>query len=171
MELKSLLTEKRATILKKWFDLILDTYPADTSNFLKKQKNQFANPVGHTISEGIEGLLDGLLEEADSDKVSPFLDSIIRVRAIQDFTPSEAIGFIFLLKQVIRESLYKEIREHQMYDELLRLETRIDDLVRISFDVYMKCREQVYELKANEVKKMTFRLLQRANLVKEIQED
>ncbi|NOY40115.1 MAG: hypothetical protein GXO95_07810 [Nitrospirae bacterium] len=171
MELKSLLTEKRATILKKWFDLILDTYPSDTSSFLKKQKNQFANPVGHTISEGIEGLFDGLLEEADSDKVSPFLDSIIRVRAIQDFTPSEAIGFIFLLKKVIRESLQKEIREHQTYDELLRLESRIDDLVSISFDVYMKCREQVYELKANEVKKMTFRLLQRANLVKEIQED
>ncbi len=171
MELKSLLTEKRAAILRKWFDLIVDTYPSDASSFLKKQKNQFANPVGHTISEGIEGLFDGLLEEADSDRVSPFLDNIIRVRAIQDFTPSEAIGFIFLLKKVIRESLQKEIREHQMYDELLRLESRIDDLVRISFDVYMKCREQVYDLKANEVKKMTFRLLQRANLVKEIQED
>ncbi|GMT47359.1 MAG: hypothetical protein IEMM0007_0925 [bacterium] len=171
MELKSLLTEKRAAILRKWFDLIVDTYPSDTSGFLKKQKNQFANPVGHTISEGIEGLFDGLLEEADSGKVSPFLDNIIRVRAIQEFTPSEAIGFIFLLKQVIRESLQKEIREHQMYDELLRLESGIDELVRSSFDVYMKCREQVYDLKANEVKNMTFRLLQRANLVKEIQEE
>lgn len=171
MELKSLLTEKRAAILRKWFDLILDTYPSDTSSFFKKQKNQFANPVGHTISEGIEGLFDGLLEEADSDRVSPFLDNIIRVRAIQDFTPSEAIGFIFLLKKVIRESLEREIREHQMYDELLRVESGIDELVRSSFDVYMKCREQVYDLKANEVKNMTFRLLQRANLVKEIQEE
>ncbi len=170
MELKSLLIEKRAAILRKWFDLIVDTYPSDTSSFLKKQKNQFANPVGHTISEGIEGLFDGLLEEADSDRVSPFLDNIIRVRAIQDFTPSEAIGFIFLLKIVIRESLQKEIREHQMYDELLGIESGIDELVRSSFDVYMKCREQVYDLKANEVKNMTFRLLQRANLVKEIQD-
>ncbi|HEC96678.1 MAG TPA: hypothetical protein ENI58_00730 [Nitrospirae bacterium] len=173
MELKGLLIEKKAAILSKWFDLILESYPSDTSTFLKKQKNQFANPVGHTISEGIEGLFDGLLKEvnSDSDGVSPFLDNIIRVRAIQDFTPSEAIGFIFLLKKVIRESLQREIREHQMYDELLRLESRIDDLVRSAFNVYMKCREQVYELKANEVKKMTFRLLQRANLVKEIQED
>ncbi len=170
MELKSLLIEKRAAILRKWFDLIVGTYPSDTSSFLKKQKNQFANPVGHTISEGIEGLFDGLLEEADSDRVSPFLDNIIRVRAIQDFTPSEAIGFIFLLKIVIRESLQKEIREHQMYDELLGIESGIDELVRSSFDVYMKCREQVYDLKANEVKNMTFRLLQRANLVKEIQD-
>jgi hypothetical protein len=173
MELKGLLIENKAAILRKWFDLILESYPSDTSTFLKKQKNKFANPVGHTISEGIEGLFDGLLKEvnSDSDRVSPFLDNIIRVRAIQEFTPSEAIGFIFLLKKVIRESLQREIREHQMYDELLRLESRIDDLVRSSFNVYMKCREQVYDLKANEVKKMTFRLLQRAKLVKEIQED
>jgi len=171
MELKDLLKEKKAAILRKWFDLILETYPADTSSFLKKQKNQFSNPVGHAISEGIEGVFEGLLEEADSVRVTPFLDNIIRVRAVQDFTPAEAIGFIFSLKRAVMESLQREIREQQMYDELLRLDSRIDDLARVSFDIYMKCREQVYELKANEVKSMTFRLLQSANLVKEIQEE
>ena len=30
------------------------------------------------------------------------LDGIIRIRSIQDFTPSEAVGFIFDLKTVIR---------------------------------------------------------------------
>ncbi|NOZ25869.1 MAG: hypothetical protein GXO94_07280 [Nitrospirae bacterium] len=170
MELKDLLREKRSLILKKWFDLILETYPSETSSFLKKHKNQFSNPVGHTISEGIEGLFEGLLEESGTDKISPFLDNIIRVRAIQEFTPSEAIGFIFLLKKVIREALQREIREHQLHDELLSFDSRIDDLVRTSFDIYMKCREQIYEIRANEVKKMTFRLLQRANLVKEIQD-
>ncbi len=170
MELKDLLREKRAVILKRWFDLILETYPSETSSFLKKQKNQFSNPVGHTISEGIEGLFDGLLEESGTDGISPFLDNIIRVRAIQEFTPSEAIGFIFLLKKVIRESLQREIRDHRLYDELEGLDSRIDDLVRISFDIYMQCRERLYELKADEVRRMTFRLLQRANLVSEIQD-
>ncbi|HEB76235.1 MAG TPA: hypothetical protein ENJ04_07785 [Nitrospirae bacterium] len=170
MELKDLLREKRAVILKRWFDLILETYPSETSSFLKKQKNQFSNPVGHTISEGIEGLFDGLLEESGTDGISPFLDNIIRVRAIQEFTPSEAIGFIFLLKKVIRESLQREIRDHRLYDELEGLDSRIDDLVRISFDIYMQCRERLYELKADEVRRMTFRLLQRANLVREIQD-
>ncbi len=170
MELKDLLREKRAVILKRWFDLILETYPSETSSFLKKQKNQFSNPVGHTISEGIEGLFDGLLDESGTDGISPFLDNIIRVRAIQEFTPSEAIGFIFLLKKVIRESLQREIRDHRLYDELEGLDSRIDDLVRISFDIYMQCRERLYELKADEVRRMTFRLLQRANLVREIQD-
>ncbi len=170
MKINILLLEKKQIILKKWFDLILETYSPDTTSFLKKQKNRFDNPVGYTISEGIEGLFEEFLQEMDSDRVSTFLDNIIRIRAIQDFTPSQALSFIFLLKKVIREELANEIREHQMFEELLTLESKIDDLTNISFDIYMKCREKIYELKANELRNMTFRLLERANLITEIQE-
>jgi hypothetical protein len=38
----------------------------------------------------------------------------------------------------------------------------------LSFDVYMKCKERIYEIKADEVKRMTFRLIQRANLICEV---
>lgn len=170
MDIKALLLEKKPRILKKWFDLILETYPPDTTSFLKRQKNRFDNPVGYTISEGIEGLFEEFLQGTDSDRVSPFLDNIIRIKAIQDFTPSQAISFIFLLKKVIREELANEIREHQMFEELLTLESKIDELTNISFDIYMKCREKIYDLKANELRNMTFRLLERANLITEIQE-
>jgi hypothetical protein len=53
---------------------------------------------------------------------------------------------------------------------LLLFESKIDDLALLSFDIYMKCREKIYELKSNEVRNMTFRLLQRANLICEIQD-
>ncbi|PIQ94614.1 MAG: hypothetical protein COV68_03520, partial [Nitrospirae bacterium CG11_big_fil_rev_8_21_14_0_20_41_14] len=97
INLKDLLLEKKSTILKRWFNMILETYPSTTSNFLKKQKNCFANPVGYNISQGINGIFDELLNEADTDKVSPFLDNIIRIKAVQDFSPSQAMSFIFLL--------------------------------------------------------------------------
>ncbi len=168
--LKNLLGEKKPTILKRWFDLILEAYPPDTSNFLKNQKNQFTNPVGYTIAQGIEGLLDELLNGMDSEKVSTFLDNIIRIRAVQDFTPSQAISFIFLLKKVIREELKNEIREDGIAQELLELDSKIDELAFLSFDIFMVCREKIYELKANEVRNMTFRLLQRANLIYEMED-
>jgi len=170
MELKNLLLEKRADILKRWFDLILETYPPDTSNFLKRQNNRFTNPVGYTISQGIEGLFDELFQGTNSDKVPTFLDNIIRIRAVQDFSPPQAIGFIFLLKKVIREKLAREIGENKISEELLTLESRIDDLALLSFDIFMKCREKIYEIKANEVRNSVFRLLQRANLIYEIPE-
>lgn len=168
MGLNDLLIEKKASILQKWFDAIIESYPADASNFLKEQKNQFTNPVGTTISKGIENILDELLSGLKSENISKFLDEIVRIRAVQDFTPASALSFIFLLKKVIREDMEKDIQEKQLYGELLAFESKIDDLACAAFDIYMKCREKIYEIKANEVKSMTFRLLQRANLICEI---
>jgi hypothetical protein len=170
MNLKALMSEKKAAIVKKWFDLIIDNYPADASNFLKKQKNRFSNPVGHTISQGIDGLFDEILHGIDSEKLFPFLNDIIKIKAVQDFSPSKAISFVFLLKQAIREEMGSEIKKKQMSDELRLFEEQIDELALLSFDIYMKCRERIYEIKADEARRMMFRLLQKANLVCEIQE-
>ncbi len=169
MRISLLLLEKKPKILKKWFDLILETYPSDTANFLKGQKNRFGNPVGHTIFEGIEGILEELLQGKDADRISAFLDNIIRIRAIQNFSPSQAVSFIFLLKKVIREELANEIREHQMHEELFMLESKIDELISISFDIYIKYREKIYKMRANELLNRTSRLLKRSNMFKELE--
>ncbi|MBW2145835.1 MAG: RsbRD N-terminal domain-containing protein [Deltaproteobacteria bacterium] len=165
MKLENLLSQKKSIVLKKWFYLILETYPADTSRFLKKEKNPFANPVGHTISKEMEALYEELIRGMDYDKVSPFLDNIIRIRAIQNFSPSRAIAFVFLLKKVIRDELGKEIKENRLFEKLVEFESRVDELALLSFDIYMKCREKLYEIRANEVRNRSFRLLERANLV------
>src|SRR4030065_2285798 len=167
MNRNDLLLEKRSEILKKWFDLIIETYPEETANFLKSQKNQFNNPVGHAIFEGIEEIFKEVLGEPAPDKVAVYLDNIIRIRAIQEFSPSKALSFLFLLKKVIRPEVMNETSEYHILEELSVIESRIDDLVNISFDIYMQCREKIYELKANEVKNWTYRLLQNTNMVKE----
>ncbi len=167
MKISLLLSEKKHEIAKTWFDLIAGTYPQDTANFLKTQKNRFGNPVGYTISEGIDVILAELSGEMDVARVSRHLDNIIRIRAIQDFTPSQAVGFIFLLKQVIRKELADEIREHQLCDELLKIESHIDQLANVSFDMYMACREKMYKLRANELRNRTSRILKMSNMFKE----
>ena len=171
MNLNDLLLKNQAAILDRWFRLIIETYPSETSKFLKSQKDRFANPVGAAISEGIQGLYEQLLEGLDPVKASSFLDRIIRIRAIQDFTPSQAVACVVFLKKAIREQLEHEIRESGIARELLAVESRIDDLTLLSFDIYMNCREKVYEIKANEARNRTFTLLERANLVSEVPED
>jgi len=164
-KLKDLIEGKKSVILERWFDAIVDTYPNDATGFLKNQKDRFANPVGHTMSRGTEGILEGGKGLAED---LPFLNDIIKVRAIQDFIPSKAMDFIFLLKKVVREVLEKEIRQNQIYDALLKFESKIDDLALLAFDIYVKCREQIYELKTDELKRMTYTLLKKANLMYEI---
>ncbi len=165
-DLKSQLLAKKSAIVKKWFDAVAETYPDNTATFLKKQKAQFTNPVGYTLSEGLEGLYDALLKGMIGESVKLFLDSIVRIRAIQEFTPSEAVSFIFLLKKIVRQELGSEVLQQQgMNEELTAFDSSVDDLALYAFDIYVTCREKIYELKANEARNMTFRLLQQAKLI------
>ena len=138
---------------------------------MRKQKDQFANPVGHTISEGMDSIFDELVHEADSEKISLFLDNIIRVRAVQDFTPSQAVSFIFGLKKVIREELESEILKEGISEELEAFDCRIDGLALLCFDIYTQCRQRLSDIRVKEVRTRSERLLQMAGLAYELPED
>ncbi len=171
-KLKDTLREKKPAILKRWFDVIMETYPTEAAGFLKGTKNRFTSPVGYTIYEGIDGLIDGLIREVPFEELSPLLDSIIKIRAVQKFSPSQAVAFIFHLKRIVNEELQNMSDAHGVIDAaaLSEFGSKIDTLALISFDIYMESREKVYELKASEARKRAFRLLQRESQLYEMQE-
>ena len=144
------------------------TYPADTQRFLREQKNTFSNPVGSTFRKELENLFAAFLSRSDSNTLMAILDRIIRIRAIQDFSPGQAVGFVFILKVVIRRNFEKEIEKFGLHPDLLRRESQIDDLALLAFDVYMRCREKLYEIKSQEAKNQVSGLLRRAGMVSEI---
>lgn len=162
MSLKELLLEKRAAILKRWFDLIASSHPSGPPHFIK-EKDRFANPEGFTITQEIDSLYDELLQDRiDTEKMCSSLSNIVRIRAVQDFSPGDAIGFVFLLKEAVTEELVDEIEKRQLLKQWLELELRIDRMASLAFDIYMQCREKVNQLRINEIKadrEMAFRLL------------
>lgn len=162
MSLSSLLSDKRSTILSNWCNAVIADYPQDTSNFIKKNDNRFANPVGHTINDSFGHILDALLSGAGPEASTVFLDNIIRIRAVQDFSPSQAVSFLFTLKKVVRDVVVLEKATPVERDELVLLDDQIDALALAAFGIYMQCREKLYDIKANELKNMTYRLLQKA---------
>jgi hypothetical protein len=165
--LKGLIEKKKDEISQKWFEATLQTYAPDTAQFFKAQKDRFANPVGNITSQGISFLLDQLLHDFDPDAIRAHLDSIIRIRAIQDFTPSQATGFILLLKKVLRDHLSEELRDAAAVTEWFAFESKIDQLSLIAFDIYMTCKEKIYHIAANETRNQAFRALERAGLIAE----
>ncbi|MGB2929779.1 MAG: RsbRD N-terminal domain-containing protein [Desulfobacterales bacterium] len=171
MRLNNLLAQRKTAIIKNWFTLAVETYPPDTASFLKRQKDPFANPVGRTVSRGLEALFNELLKEMDYEIIISFLDPIIRIRAIQNFSPAQAVSFIFLLKKAIRENIKKEASEEQFFNELLLFESKIDKLALIAFNLYMQCKEKIYDLKANEMRNSTYKAFKRAGLVREMPVD
>lgn len=171
MNLNIFLQQKKSAILKKWYNLVLDTYPEQSQSFLRKQKNVIANPVGSTISEGIESVYDELLQGANPDNISLFLDNIIRVRAIQEFSPSQAVSFIFGLKAIVREELESEAPESVISEEWSAFESRIDGLALLCFDIYAECQQKISDIRVDEVKRQSSGLLKMAGLTYEIPDE
>jgi len=165
MTLDKLLGQKKNAIITQWTQHVLETYPADSRRFLSTQKNHFSNPVGTTLSDSIRSLFEVFLEDRRSDRLAPILDSIIRIRAVQDFTPSQALAFLFHLKRIIRSQCGAEMQAQGSPEEWQRLESAIDDLALLGFEVYMKCREKLFEIRSNEAKNQVSRLLQKAGLI------
>ncbi len=170
MSLSRLLASEKALIIDKWFDLILSTYSADAAPFFRS-KGTFTNPVGHTISQGIEDIFDGLASGVPLAQYRPFLDNIIRIRAVHDFTASTAVAFVFHLKTAIRGACLKKIAVQGLYDELLAIELRIDELSLMAFDIFMQCREKLYDLKANELRDRTLWILKRSGYLTEVEDE
>ena len=162
--LEDFLAANKTTILKRWLELILDAYPPDSRKFFASQKNRFANPVGANLSEGLEGLFDGLVQgvDSESDSFSEFLDKIVRIRAVQDFSAAKAVGFVFFLKTAVRETLRKGTLDNKTFQELLEFESRIDSLSLLAFNIYMQCRETIFEMRATEIRARVSRILDRA---------
>lgn len=158
MKLKSLLADHRSAITERWISLILETYPEDTAAFLHKEQDPFANPVGGTVRREAEAIFDVMVAGGESAALTPHLEQVVRVRAVQDFSASRAVGFVFLLKQAVRGAL---ARVEVSPEELLRFEERIDGLALLAFDLYMQSREKMYEIRANEARRQTAFLLER----------
>jgi hypothetical protein len=171
MTLKDLLKEKKSAIVHKWFEAALASYHKDVQAPMRKTKAQFTNPVGFNLAEGLDGLFDALLEGMISDSVTTFLDAIVRIRAVQDFAPSESLAFLLQVKRIVREEVgKKDLAERGMPEALAAFDNAADDLVLYAFDLYMRCREKIYDLKAQEARRLTYRLLQKAQAIADKEE-
>lgn len=163
MKLIQMIAESRSAIVKEWFDRLAGQYADQTTKFLKNKKNRFDNPVGYRFATGLEGLFDKIVHDSENDEYKVFLDDILRIKAVQEFAARDSVGFVFLLKDIVREKFSKEVKNNDLMDELLEFESKIDRVALIGFEIYNACREQILELRVNEVKNQSARLLQLLN--------
>jgi hypothetical protein len=168
MTFESILTERKAELSEKWAGLVLQTYPRETQKIWGRQKDRFDNPVGVTIIEATRELFPSILEWDDAEKISKSLDKLIRIRAVQDFSPSQAISFVFLLKKLLRDEFFKPMKKEGTLEDLLRFEAKIDNLAMMAFDIYSKSRELIYRMRVDEVKRAQHNLLKKAKMIVDV---
>ena len=153
------IAEHQDEILKRWIEHTIEEYPEETAKFLRSKKDPFANPVGASLREGLAELLDGVIHGVEPEDLSPALDRVIRVRAVQEFAPSAAICFIFDLKDLVREVVGETSADDRgCFDTI---DQRIHRLGMCAFDVYSSCREQMWSIRAQEIRHQSVGIMER----------
>ena len=163
MTLGTLIQKKQESIIQRWLDDVLATYPEDGAAAFGRQRDRFANPVGHSLRAGTRGIVESLLDEVDREKVGHYLGEIIRIRAVQEFSASRAVGFVFGLKSAIRAELGAAVTDPDIAPALAELEGKIDRIALTAFDIFVQCREQVCDLRVNEMKRRFSWVVDRMN--------
>ncbi len=166
MGLEQRIAERSEELAGKWALLILGTYPPETQAVWKANLEPFSNPVGHAIRTAAAELIPLLLAWNDADAVAQALGRIVKIRAVQDFAPSQALSFVFLFKKLLRQEFQKELSAQGALAELLAFETRVDNLAVIAFDLYVAARDQVQRMRVEEVKRAHVNIVRRANLMR-----
>ena len=102
MKLEEALHNNRYKIVDKWVEYTLATY--QSSDFFKKEKDSFANPIGGTIRSSLKKLFSLLTAGPDADYREP-LSRIMHLRSVQEFSPSQAVAPLNAVKHITRDVL------------------------------------------------------------------
>ena len=109
--------------------------------------------------------------DAGPGSEGPALDSrlafFIKIRAVQEFSPAEAVNFVLLLKSAVREALESHFNDPDLLVELLNFETKLDRIELQAFEAYVRNREKIFELRARHLKEGPFRPFKRRKAPRE----
>jgi hypothetical protein len=162
MTLQALLVERRDALCRRWLGAVLAEYGELTAARWARERDQFANPVGHTLVTGLPQLLESVAAGGETPAgAAAALEAILRIRSVQDLAPSRAVGFVYRLRDAIRDELAAELAGGALSAELAAIDARIERLAWLAFDVYVRLREQVFRLRQEELRRSVASLLRR----------
>ena len=145
MSTEDIISARRDMAIQKWTEAVFATYPFETTGFIRTQRDQFANPVGYAPRVAAEAIYDAVTgKDVDMENVHAAVAGLIRVRAVQDLKPEQAIGVLYLYKPVLRELLLTDMLAAGDFQAFLDMGDRLDSLCLLAFNLYLADREQVY---------------------------
>jgi len=160
MALTTVSAGKRHLFVQEWLACTLRTYPDHTGRFLREERDPFRNPVGCTLRTALGELTEELFGDFDRARVTASLEAVVRLRAVQDFSPAEALGFILLSRSIARLP-GRDGGSGIDAASLVLLDARIDELVLMAFDLYERCRDEIRQIAARAARRRVY-VLERA---------
>jgi len=161
MSLRERVADRRDGVCRRWLDAVLAEYGEATASRWRRERDPFANPVGHLLSTGLPELVEAAIADgAPPPRAVAALESILRVRSVQELPPSQAVSFVLRLRDVVRAEL-AEGPAGPDAAELAAFDARVEQLTLLAFDVYVGLREQLFRVRQEELKRSVASVLRR----------
>jgi len=162
--LSGILKGSEDAIAERWIELVFETYPHETSGFLRRERDPFSNPVGRMLREAARPLVGALIEDRAEMELLEDLAELMRLRSVQDISAAQAVAIVPLLRSAVMDVAGSRI-EAVGSPAMEELGTRIERLMLVSFDAFVMSRERLYEIRMAERERHTASLLRRAERV------
>ena len=150
MKLEEALHNNRYKIVDRWVEYTLKTYKA--SQFFSRQKDSFANPIGGTVRDSLKKIFSLLIENQETTAYKEPLSRLMHLRSVQEFTPSQAVAPLNAVKHITRDVLSADKETKLFIGELYDFEFSVDLAVLAAFDLYVECREKIYQIRVDEIR-------------------
>jgi len=159
-------------ILAQWNEAVFASYPLAMPGFARTKTDQFRNPGGHAIRLALEEIYNSVSGGLSSEiLLRSSLEMFVKLRAVQDFTPVQALGVVYLLKPLLRERVLPACLQSGLLEEYLDAESRLDTAALLACDIYVTSRERVFEERIGEIKRQQAQLVRWAQKKNTARED
>jgi hypothetical protein len=151
--LKQFLLINEREIIPKWYKRMIESYPPEMRNFWENNENRFTQPVPYTMTLAMQKIYRELIKPLPNEQwVYSELESMMRICAVQNLRPSDAVRVFFQLKDIIREEAVKTETLDSFLEIFQKIEEYLDQWILRAFDIYMEFREKIYELRMKEIR-------------------
>lgn len=153
LDASKILQRKKKAILEDWMknQLSDESLREDlmSNDDLREQSEELLNSLLQSINEN--NLSDSNAPEFEN--VSEILSGISISRARQGFTPKETGLYVLSLKEALLQTLKNEMKDNDgaLYNATIKVNKLIDGFSMITFDTYIKGREEVILRQTDEI--------------------
>jgi len=152
-----ILKEKKENILESWINKLKTEDSYFNADDQKEDSEDFATAF-------LAALSDTTIEDKNSkgfDKVHEVLMGISVSRAKRGFSPRETASYLFSFKEALMDVLSEEISDPAvLYAESLKVSKIIDNMAILTFEGYIKGREDIISRQTDEITEISTPVIQ-----------
>lgn len=151
-EAVKIIKAKKRYILEQWFQNQIENEGLREELITNEDQRIQSEELLNSFAASIGDSNFGNSQSRDFDKVEEILSGIAITRAKKGFSPRETGTYILSLKTALLKTLSEEIKDPTvLYTESMRINTLLDNFSMITFETFIKGREDVILRQTDEI--------------------